>query len=111
MVEELKQLIGMVEKLTEATLWVLGGLAFYKLIIVGAVLFIARLVIERAYSLLSKPKEVSLEDIFITHDGTFNAFKFLLKGLRRPGWLYLTSDEVSWIGDAIKEKKERETKK
>ena len=50
--EELKELVGMVDKLPGMTLWILGGFLFYKLFIVGSWIALARLFIVKGSALI-----------------------------------------------------------
>lgn len=115
MIEELKQLLTIVEKMPSMVLWTLFGFAVFKLVIylstTGSVVFIIKLVIERWYSWATRmpePKRVSLDDIWITSNGTYEKFKLTLLKLKKDHLSYLHDTEVLWLQDAIKEKLYRE---
>lgn len=126
MIQELRELLGVVEKLPAMTLWVLGGFAVYKLVVylstTGAVVMLVRLAIEKLHDYKVRPpqpdppKAVSLERIFITSDGTYERFRSILELVRdgvnlqkkwAPGG-YLHNYHVDFIIKSLEEKIERD---
>lgn len=117
MIDELKQLLTLVEKMPSMVLWTLFGFAVFKIIIylstTGSIVFVLKLVVERWFSYATRdpaPKRVSMDDIWVTSNGAYEKFKLTLLKLKKDHLHYLHDSEVLWLQDAIKEKLYRENK-
>lgn len=88
MIEELKQILGIIKDVPHMVMWVLAGLLLYKVVYVGSIFGIIRLFILKGYEYLkfceSKPTIIhhKIDRYFITHDGTFDRFIDLIRTLR-----------------------------
>lgn len=122
MIDEVKELIGLIKELPDIALWILAGFAIYKTFIFSSVTGSLYYGFKFAVTKLSAaydaklnrkppPKEVNLSHIAITHDGTYDVLLSTLadlRGVRTKDSTYLHSRDVSWLREAIKEKRERE---
>jgi hypothetical protein len=122
--EEIKEVLHMIEKLPEITLWVLGGFAVYKLVTylstMGAFVVVTKLAINKAYDAWAIPRDkVKViehnkwnDHIFI--DNAYDTFKVLLTEMkmeqnRSPRNVSLScihNDVVLLALDAFREKVE-----
>ena len=110
---ELAELVKLVEKLPNVTLWILAGFGVYKLVtylsITGGFVFVSKLIVEKlhdAYRLKQTKnpiKEVELKGVFISHDGTYQRFLQELSMVKGDG-PYIHGYHVDWIHDAIQDK-------
>lgn len=108
MVELVKELSGLIKDLPEFSIWILLGILFYKVVIVGSWLAILRLLILKCYDLLKpltepKPKQVYLGDILCMVSEL--RLKQILLQIKRPDLDYLHEDDVAWLDKVIKEAK------
>lgn len=114
MMEEIKELLHLIEKIPSLTLWILGGFGVYKLVMylstTGAIVLISKLAINKGHDYLTRPerKEFRIGELCM-HDTVANQLVMTLSTLERKdrGFLYL--DDVKWLQDAINEKKLRDT--
>lgn len=116
--EELKLLIEMVADLPQMALWVLVGFFVYKVVIVGSIFGVLRLLIVKLHSWLTTPKEelvtknVTSQLERITISGAFEPLLTQLErliGIRtRIDTSYIHERDVQWLREAITEKMERE---
>jgi len=111
MIEALKEVLTIIEKLPHMALWILAGLLFYKIVIIGSWFGIAKLLIERLHSFAMafrlKPKQLSIADMVI--DGIHeDEIRDLLRStpLQRD-LLFVHRNHIEWIKTAIQEKKLR----
>lgn len=118
MIDELKQLIGMIEKVPETALWILLGFAVYKLVVylsgTGAIVFCIKLAIEKGHDMFirrqaekSTPIEHTINGEFITQDATLTLFMSAIRALK-GGDTYIHTFHVNWLQDAIAEKASRD---
>lgn len=117
MVEAAKELLDLIKHAPEYTMWVLCGILFYKVFIIGSWIAIARLLINKVYDYLTTPIEKTIEydinDRFITRDGAHIKFFALIDQVRKLNKNginsnYLHMQDVEWLEKAIIEKIERE---
>jgi hypothetical protein len=104
MMEEVKEILHMIEKLPHMTLWVLGGFALYKLLtyasLVGSVTMILRLAILKGFDAYSLPRTVryKFRKEFLDEDAK-EKMDELLTLLHSPGLIYIHG---SCVEDAIR---------
>jgi hypothetical protein len=113
MMDELKELVILIEKLPNVAMWTLLGFAIYKLVtylsVTGSFVFIAKLFIEKvhdAYRLKQTKnpiKEVEIKGQFIVQDGTYQRFMNEISMLKGDG-PYIHGYHVDWLHDAIQDK-------
>lgn len=115
--EELKLLVDVVAHLPQMALWVIAAFFAYKVICIGSVYGVIRLLIEKTHSWLTQPKHESV-DVRMLIDGkcisgTKEGLLAQLDRVRmRPSptqsykGAYLHSDDVEWLRDAITAKLE-----
>lgn len=118
MIEELKSILTMVEKVPETVLWVLGGFALYKLVIylstTGAIVMLVRLAIEKWHDARTRPEPapeptyLKLDDMLL-YETLGPELRMHIKSIVPPGGgNYIQSSHLNWLAEAIREKKERE---
>ena len=123
--EELTILIEMVSELPQMALWVLIGFFIYKVVVVGSIFGVFRLLILKAHSWLTTPKkelrqielEATIDGMVITH-GEGGNVKYLISQIRRLIGIrtkidcptYIFKRDIDWLKEAIDEKIERERK-
>jgi hypothetical protein len=108
MISEAKELIDLILKLPHMALWILTGVLFYKVVIIGSWFGIARLLIERGYSILTKPREFQVLGLTLTAE-VGEDLKFALLNIPTSG-KYIYAADVQWLRQAIAEKREAEKK-
>tara|TARA_R110000868_G_scaffold173530_1_gene409685 strand:+ start:3303 stop:3671 length:369 start_codon:yes stop_codon:yes gene_type:complete len=119
MIEIIKEAGEILKDLPDLAIWILMGILFYKVFIIGGIIAVIKLAINKCHSIMElssnnkvKPKEVitkyQLEDYFITD--AMAPFKALITELRMNGKhnTYIHKSDVEFLLDAIREKKERE---
>jgi hypothetical protein len=95
---ELKLLIDMVSQLPTLAVWVLVGFIAYKIVVVGSIYGLFRLMILKTHDYLTKPKEFKLEDKTI--DG--KTARLLSGQLRRiSSTIYIHPEDVERLKKAI----------
>jgi hypothetical protein len=120
--EELKLLIEMVSKLPAMALWVLVGFWAYKVIVIGSIYGVIRLIVEKAHSYLTTPKhELKTVEARATIDGmviTGNLEHLLyqlrrLQGTHAPGTSgpYIHDHGVRFLREALDDKFAKEETK
>jgi len=120
MVEALKEVMGLVKEMPHYALWILAGLLAYKVIVIGSWVSVIRLALNHIYKILSKPKEPNilkhrLEDICtgchvgrlkkVLWDLGTGEYEKCSDGQYRN---VITMEDIIFLSDAIREKKERE---
>lgn len=90
MLEELKQLIELIKGMPHMVMWVLAGLLFYKVVIIGSWF------------------SYDLGRHFITTDGTFDSFLAIIGALKKDNSPYIHQSDVAWFRVAVYEKKQRD---
>ena len=117
MIEIIKEAGTVLRDLPDLAIWILVGILFYKVFIIGGAIGLARFAITNLHDYLVRPKEVikkfDLSGRFIVHDGTYERFKDLLDLVhehRRDSYKgrYLHGCDVKWLREAVQEKIERE---
>lgn len=126
MVDALKDIVGILDRLPQYTIWVLCGLLFYKVIIIGSWFSIIRLIINRSYAYLTRAvpeppiQKVEISGRFVTTEPAYKEFlstidTLLMKRnyLRAPikgskanvifdaNHSYLNREDVLWLRHAI----------
>ncbi len=120
MAGELKEMLtvlsDVIGKLPDMALWILLGFGLFKLTILlsttGSLLYGFKLLITRAFDWMDakreRPKEVSVDKMFITSDGTFHQFLAAIvriKNVTTPtksiGSDYIHGCDVGWLNQAI----------
>lgn len=121
MIEEVKELLHLIEKLPHMAMYVLGGFALYKLLMyastTSAIVFLLRLAITKAfdaYALQRKPKTVEMEFILNgvkMFDSSRRKIELLLRHLhdaRNSGKSYkseyLDDGDVDYLARAFADK-------
>lgn len=121
MIEIIKEAGQILKDLPELAIWILLGILLYKVVIVGSIFGLIKLAILKLHDFLTKPKvlppkEVSLDGYFIVHDGTYKKFRSVLEEMIHYNSknsvrnVYLHSQDVDFIKEAILEKRAKETK-
>lgn len=113
MLEIIKEAGTILKDLPELAVWILIGILFYKVFIIGSSLAFAKYCVNKLHDFLTKPKEVirkvDVSDRFICHDGTFNRFINLLDKVKAHSeWLnqnlvskYFHGRDVAWLEKAV----------
>lgn len=113
MIEVVKELSGLIKDLPEFSIWILLGILFYKVVIVGSWLAIIRLVVLKAHDLLkpltAQNKQMYIGDMLCGVEE--ETLKRVILQIKRPNLIYLHADDVAWLDKVIKEAKEREPMK
>lgn len=122
MIEILEKAGQTLKDLPELAIWILIGILLYKVIIVGSVFGLIKLFILKLHDYLTKPKElpvkkVFLDGYFITHDGTYEKFRSVIREMihynskvsNRDNYLHRC--DVEFIKQAIIEKRQRDQEK
>lgn len=119
--EELKLLVDMVAHLPSMALWVIAAFFAYKVICIGSIYGVIRLLIEKTHNWLTKPKNQDV-DVRLMLDGrcisgTPEGLVAQLERIRtRPnahgGYksAYLHGSDVQWLSEAISAKLEASAK-
>ena len=113
MLEIIKEAGIILKDLPDLAIYILIGILFYKTVIVGSIFGIAKLIIERAHNVMTKPKEVvvkyDFDDVIYKHTGGLKKFKDFIRGIVDfKGGYSLCVDEIDFIIDAYNEKIERD---
>lgn len=109
MLEAAKEILEMVKHMPQYTLWVLTGILFYKVVIIGGWISIARLLINKTHDFLTKPRPPrsieetwKLSDLCISTDPRVETeMRALLYGLREKGLSYLHYNDLEKLKKAI----------
>ena len=98
--DELKLLIEMVADLPALTVWVLVGYLAYKLVVVGSIYGVIRLLIEKAHHALTTKRmtEYYLGDITIT-DNVAAELRTQLRRLTPHN--YIHASHVAWLKEQL----------
>jgi len=87
MVDTLKEITDLIKDLPELAVWILVGLLFYKVVIIGSYFGIIRLAILKLHDYLKSEKKqvykTVLDKHFITHDQTPDLFMDLIRLLKK----------------------------
>lgn len=122
MVEIVKELASVLKDLPDMAIWIMLGILFYKVFIIGGSIGLAKYFINKVHDfsrvnseLKHGPKEVTtkynLSDRFICHDGTFSSFMSLLDEIHSGCGInsnYIHKSDVDFLISAVREKKNRE---
>lgn len=115
MLEIIKEAGTILKDLPELAIWILLGILFYKVVIVGSIFGIIKLAINSAKEVAIKPKEKIIKyDIgkkFIKTDGAHSSFMELLDLLNSGVSInsdYVHRADVDFLVDAYKEKLEKD---
>lgn len=110
--EELKLLIEMVADLPQMALWVLVGFFIYKVVIVGSIYGVLRLLIERAHSWLTTPRERLVQHKNMIGDITCLVDpEDVIRQLQRVSTTTMMhQSDLRWLREAIDAKKAKEAR-
>lgn len=125
MANELRELLhvlaDLIGKMPDTALYILLGFFIFKItaLVVPAwgLISVIKLAINKIHDAKVKPIErtirVSLDGMFITHDGTYNYFKDVISRVinsRTNSKItnYIHRQDVEWLAEAIDEKQRRE---
>jgi hypothetical protein len=98
--EELKLLIDMVANLPTLAVWVLVGYLAYKVVVVGSVYGVARLLIIKLHDWLTKPKVVKLSlGAKVIDEATAEALNAQIA--RLSNGIYLHMSDVKKLREAL----------
>jgi uncharacterized protein YqhQ len=108
-----KELAEVLKDLPDLAIWIMIGILFYKVVIVGSIFGIIKLAITKAHDAITKPKtvvtEYKLDDVVYQYDGSLMKLKDFLRGVVSLNNGYrLSTDEVNFIIEAYEEKIQRE---
>jgi hypothetical protein len=120
MLDELKEVIGMLDKLPALALWVIAGFWAYKVIVVGSIYGVVRFAIDKIHNVLvtRKAREVEYKEIRPMLDGMCiraetDRLIAQLHRLRGKGLgfdsEYIHDRSVNWLREAIDAKMEQDT--
>lgn len=122
MLEIIKEAGTILKDLPDLAIWILVGILFYKIFIIGGVITLAKYFINKVHNYLTQkdtnatqPKEVVTKyDIggrFIKSDGAFGRFNQLLDEMHTGVNIeskYIHEQDVTFLLDAIREKRLRD---
>lgn len=111
MIEVAKEFMELIKHAPQYTLWVLIGILFYKVFIIGSWIAIARLLIHKTYDVIMRgkePKQVNIKSILCEVDEEL--VKSTLLSVPRENLSYFHASHLKWLDTAIKEKIERDKK-
>lgn len=100
--ELLKEIADLLDKFPQLALWILTGLLFYKVVIIGSYFGILRLLILKGHDYLRSPKEViqkiKITDHCYSHDGAdAELLRFLERYNKFKGGHNLAISDVQYI--------------
>lgn len=122
MIEIIKELAGVLKDLPDMAIWIMLGILFYKVFIIGGTISLAKYAINKLHDFMSKssdnkhaPKEITTTyDIggrFISSDGALGLFNQLLDEIHTGVNIdshYIHRSDVEFLLDAVREKRLRE---
>jgi len=124
MLEIIKEAGAILKDLPDLAIWILVGILFYKVVIVGSIFSVVKLTINKVHDVLTMPKvikkNITISDKFIVHDGTYDKFLSLIEEIisynrtvseRDYKGNYLHASDVEFIKEAIVEKRINDTKR
>jgi len=128
MIEELKSVIDIIKGMPHMVMWVLAGLLFYKVIVIGSIFGLLKICILKFHDVLTKPKPdqkiTELYDIsghFINKQNV-QVLMSLIEDIKHhtnkadepedPRYRsnYIHQSDMNWFICAVQEKKQREAK-
>jgi hypothetical protein len=105
MVDEIKELIGMLEKLPSLALWVIAAFWAYKVIFIGSIYGLIRFAIDKGHSWAVNPKRRLIEiDVVLDGEVMPESKLALISELRRlksPGLSFIHGSDVDRLRAAI----------
>lgn len=108
MIDAAKEMLDLVKHMPEYTLWVLAGILFYKVFIIGSWIAIARLLINKAHDLLKHPRTITtVEKIdynikgLSINDGDVGGQLISTLDLVKHGQPYFHQFHADWLKDAV----------
>jgi hypothetical protein len=87
--DELQVIVNMVKTLPTLAIWVLAGLLFYKVTVVGSIFGILKLLINKVFEWQAKPKQLKLYDRCIDLE-TYKALETQIQRLGTFNWVYMS---------------------
>ena len=106
MIEALKEIVAIIEKLPHMALWILAGLLFYKVVIIGSWFGIAKLLIERTHSYLTRPpipkppEQMYLDDVLCMVPRQ-RLIEVLRKIPNLSVYRYIHASHLDWLETAV----------
>jgi hypothetical protein len=104
MLQELKEILGIIKDLPHMVMWVLAGLLLYKVVVVGSIYGVIKLAIDRLHSWLVTPKVVThqydLKHLSMTTEAAEALSIFLgsaARDVKSFGGSYLYPDDIMRI--------------
>jgi hypothetical protein len=124
MIEELKQLLTMVEKVPETILWIAGGFGVYKLVLylssAGVIYKLGTLLITKVHDYKTRPEVLSLDDYVIDKTTAAELKRVIRKVTTRhddyttpasyvsyvlqSGMKYVHHSDISWLDELVSSK-------
>lgn len=122
MIELVKELAQVLKDLPDLAIWIMAGLLFYKIFIIGGSIGLAKYAINKLHDFMKTnanykhvPKktitEYDLAGRFIVQNGTFSSFLNLLDEIHSGSGInskYIHKHDVDFLIEAVREKKLRE---
>ena len=115
MLELIKEAAAILKDLPELAIWILVGILFYKVFIIGGTIGLIKFAITKLHNYMVNPKvvtkEVSIDGHFICTDSSFAAFLSVIsivanrsnnRNTYNSGKLW--SSDVQWLREAVEEK-------
>lgn len=87
MLQELKEILGIIKDLPHMVMWVLAGLLLYKVVVIGSIYGVIKLAIDRLHDWLTRPRTVThvwkLESFYMIDDAKSALSGFLHAKIQR----------------------------
>ena len=100
MIEIIKEIGGVLKDLPDLAIWILAGILFYKVFIVGSIFGIVKLAINKTHGVLTKPKEVIYKYKYGQHfinDRVHEEMLLLISAVRKNREQRTKSTSVEYI--------------
>lgn len=109
MIDAIKEITTLIEKLPHMALWILAGVLIYKVIFIGSWFGIAKLLIDRTHSFLTSPKphQFYLDDLLCQCPSS--RLIDVLKRIPRGNLTMIHASHIDWLKMAIDEKAQRDS--
>lgn len=111
MLEIIKEAGSILKDLPDLAIWILVGILFYKVAIVGSIFGIIKLAITKLHDFAIKPKIITrnfkIDEFLIS--GCEHEFMALLSKMRKPGLTYIHKSDIIHVIELMRQY-ERESK-
>lgn len=111
MIEALKEISDIIKQLPHLSIWILAGLLFYKVVIIGSWFGIARLVILKTHDLITKhmeeakqPQDLKIGNILID-DKLEPEFRAAIANLRTNDLCRIHQSDIDWLMKATNQRR------